>query len=55
MMAMLREQGEQSLARGDRPGAEAVWTRMLETVVAPPGRNLARPRPPRPHPPRPDP
>ena len=45
MMAMLREQGEQALARGDRPGAEAVWTRMLETVVAPPKKRLQKPEP----------
>ena len=27
-----------ALARGDRSAAEAIWSRMLETVIEPPGR-----------------
>ncbi|MHB1556493.1 MAG: DUF1583 domain-containing protein [Isosphaeraceae bacterium] len=43
LMAMYREQGERALAAGDRRAAEAVWTRMLDTVVSPPKRRTAKP------------
>lgn len=43
LMAMYREQGERALAAGDRREAEAVWTRMLETIVSPPKRRAAKP------------
>ncbi|MFI5456257.1 MAG: DUF1583 domain-containing protein [Isosphaerales bacterium] len=43
LMAMLREQGELALARGDRAAAEAAWGRMLEIVVEPPGRKIKKP------------
>jgi hypothetical protein len=36
LLAMIREQGELALARGDRAGAQAAWGRMLELVVKPP-------------------
>ena len=42
LMAMLRERGDLALARGDRPAAEAEWSRMLETVIEPPGRKARR-------------
>ena len=42
LMAMLRERGDLALARGDRPVAEAVWTRMLETLIEPPGRKAGK-------------
>ncbi len=42
MMAMLREQGEQALTRGDRPDAEGVWSKMLETVISPPRKKLRK-------------
>jgi tetratricopeptide (TPR) repeat protein len=32
-MAMLREQGQRALDRGDRAGAEAAWGRMLELIL----------------------
>ena len=35
MLAMLREQGQLALDHNDRAAAEAVWTRMLNMVVAP--------------------
>ncbi len=55
LLAMLREQGERALARGDRAQAEAIWARMLALVLAPDRSRLrpARPRPqaqPRPSP-----
>ncbi len=34
ILAMLREQGQLDLARGDRAGAERAWTRLLEQVLA---------------------
>lgn len=33
-LAMLREQGEQALGRGDRAAAEAAWGRMLDSILA---------------------
>ncbi len=35
LLAMLREQGEFALARGDRAAAEAAWSQMLRLVVEP--------------------
>ena len=43
LTAMLREQGEFALARGDRAGAEAAWGEMLKLVVEPADRNLKKP------------
>jgi hypothetical protein len=50
LTAMLREQGEFALARGDRGGAEAAWSEMLKLVVEPTDRNLRKlaPRPKKP-------
>ena len=42
-MAMLREQGELALTRGDRRAAEADWSRMLELVVEPAQRKAKKP------------
>ena len=42
-MAMLREQGEFALARGDRAGAEAAWSEMLKLVVEPTDRRVKKP------------
>ena len=42
-MAMLREQGELALARGDRAGAEAAWSQMLKLVVEPTDRTVKKP------------
>ena len=36
LMAMMREQGELALERGDRAAAQAAWGRMLELVIDPP-------------------
>jgi tetratricopeptide (TPR) repeat protein len=44
-MAMLREQGDRALARGDHKSAEAAWTKMLETVIAPTTVTPRRPTP----------
>ena len=41
-LAMFREQGERALAHSDRAGAEAVWGRMLNMVVAPEQSKLKR-------------
>ena len=49
MLAMVREQGELALARGDRKGAEAAWGRMLDLVMPAP---QAAPAPARPGPTR---
>ena len=50
LMAMLREQGQMALERGDREAAEAAWSRMLALVIEPPTRTIkkpsAKPRPP---------
>src|SRR4029077_16444061 len=35
LLAMVREQGELALTHGDRKGAEAAWSRMLEMVLPP--------------------
>ena len=43
LMAMLREQGEFALARGDRAGAEAAWGEMLKLVVEPADRSVKKP------------
>ncbi len=45
MLAMVREQGELALARGDRKGAEAAWGRMLDLVMPAPSARARRPRP----------
>jgi lipopolysaccharide biosynthesis regulator YciM len=45
LMAMLREQGQLALDRGDRRAAEAAWSRMLTLVVAPPERKVKQPSP----------
>ncbi len=37
LLAMVREQGEIAMARGDRKGAEASWGRLLDLIMpAPP-------------------
>ena len=36
LLAMIREQGELAIERGDKAGAMAAWGRMLELVVDPP-------------------
>ncbi len=43
LLAMLREAGENALARGDRGTAEAAWRRMLALVIEPPESKLKRP------------
>ena len=43
LLAMLREQGELALARSDRAGAEAAWSRMLQLVVEPTDRLVKKP------------
>src|SRR5205807_442643 len=45
LLAMIREQGDVAWTRGDRAGAEAAWTRMLETVIEPPDRKPRKPKP----------
>ena len=45
LLAMLREQGELALARGERAGAEAAWSRMLQHVVEPTDRLVKKPDP----------
>ena len=45
LLAMLREQGELALARGDRAGAEAAWSQMLKLVVEPTDRTVKKPPP----------
>ena len=45
LMAMLREQGELALERGDRSAAEAAWGRMLTLVVEPPERKTRKAAP----------
>ena len=43
LMAMLREEGQLALERGDRRAAEAAWNRMLTLVVAPAERTIKKP------------
>ena len=43
LLAMLREQGELALARGDRAGAETAWSEMLKLVVEPNDRSSKKP------------
>ena len=43
LMAMLREQGQMALERGDRRAAEAAWSRMLTLVVAPAESKIKKP------------
>jgi hypothetical protein len=45
LLAMLREQGQRALDRGDRAGAEAAWGRMLTMVLAPEPSRTRRPEP----------
>ena len=44
LLAMIREEGELALERGDRAAAEAAWSRMLELVVEPADRKARRNR-----------
>ena len=43
LLAMIREEGELALKRGDRKGAETAWSRMLELVVEPADRKTKKP------------
>jgi thioredoxin-like negative regulator of GroEL len=45
MLAMVREQGEIALSRGDRKGAEAAWGQMLDLVMPADLAQTRRPRP----------
>ena len=45
LLAMIREEGELALERGDRAAALAAWSRMLELVVEPADRKLKKPSP----------
>ena len=42
-LAMIREQGERALDKGDRDGAEAAWGRMLDIVVSPTASKVKKP------------
>ncbi len=42
-LAMIREQGERALEKGDRAAAVAAWERMLEIVVSPPKAKVKKP------------
>ncbi len=44
LLAMIREEGELALKRGDRKAAEAAWSQMLELVVEPADRKAKKPR-----------
>lgn len=44
LLAILREQGELALSRGDRAGAEKTWGKMLESVIPRPKPDDHRPR-----------
>ena len=45
-LAMLREQGQNALQRGDRAAAEAAWGKMLDKVLQPEGRKPSASLPP---------
>ena len=45
LLAMMREQGQLAFERNDRAAAAAVWSRMLEMVVAPREARARRPAP----------
>ena len=42
-LAMIREQGERAIEKGDRTAAAAAWGQMLEIVVSPPRAKLKKP------------
>ena len=42
-LAMLRESGQEAFDRGDRAGAEASWSRMLGSILAPPSASKVEP------------
>ena len=43
-LAMIREQGERALQNGDKAGATAAWSRMLDSVVSLPYTKVKKPR-----------